>query len=325
MPDAQTQAAIDAAAADQNTDEAKINWDDPAQVAKARGDAVADDLKADTASTEDKELTGKPDAAKPDEAKAKGNGKDAQVQIPKHRFDEVNNERKTLKNKLARLEAEEQVRREQTEREQADKQDREVKDAFAARERELDEMNDRYTELLSENKLDEAKQVRRSISKLEREIARDEAEALSLEVGEQTVEETRLDKVIDRLEANYPEFDPDDKENYNEDLTKMTLRLRKGYELEGMSSSEAMLQAAKDVMGNRPKGKPSSEDANKRAIKRGLKAAEQQGADLDSAGSDADAGGMETSLPDISKLTMDEFEALPEATKKRMRGDERVA
>ncbi len=321
--DAETQAAIDKAAAEQSVsnDDVKVDWDNPASVAKARGDAPDDKPAAKPDDKSDDKPDDKPAAKSDDKPAAKADAK-GHV-IPKSRFDEVNQRRKAAESKLARYEAEERVRAEQRERERVDREDQAVKDAVAARETMLDELNDRYTELLSENKLDEAKQVRREVSKLEREIAREEAEVASQYMSQETVEQVELNKVIDGLEKDYPEFNPaEDNEKYNDELVQATLALRTGYEInEGLSASQAMLKAARTIMGRRTRGKPGSDDANAAAIQRGLKAAEQQGADLDNVGKDSDSAGVKGDLPDPNKLTFEEFEALPESKKARMRGD----
>ncbi len=328
--DAEAQAAIDAAAEQQGikNDDVKIDWDDPASVAKARGDQAQADEKIDdkpAAKADDKpaaKADDKPAAKADDKPAAKADDKDKVHTIPKSRFDEINERRKAAESKLARFEAAEQLRKEQAEREASEREDKEHADAIAARETKLDELNDQLVDQLAENKLTEAKQTRRQISKLEREIAREDAEAASQQMGAETVEQIQLQGVIKQLEKDYPEYDPaKDNEKYNDDLVKATEALSTGYQIGGMSPSEAMLKAAKVIMGTRSKGKPGSDNANAVAIQRGLKAAEQQGADFDNVGHDSDTAGVKADLPDPTKLTWEEFEALPESKKQKMRGD----
>jgi hypothetical protein len=56
-------------------------------------------------------------------------------------------------------------------------------------------------------------------------------------------------------------------------------------------------------------------------VKENIKDAKKQPPDLSDAGADSDKSGKKSEDVDVTKLSTDEFDALPETTKKRLRGD----
>ena len=318
-----------------------VDWDDPKAVASARGDAqpsteggegarsTAEQVAKDQA--EAKADQAKADQAKADQAKAgqaKAKEKDKDIQIPKSRFDEVNTrakqaqtENEELKAKLAKFEARDELIQEARNRQDQDNEEIQALKEHEARIKKVDDLEGKFTELLSENKLDEAKQVRGQITRLNREIAQDEINLATYEATTETREQLKFDKAVDRLEEKHPEFDPENTEKYDQELVNTTLALAKGLEAtEGLSSSAALMKAVKKIMPSTQGKEGLTQTKRQEAIERGLKAAKQQGTDHDGVGADADEAGMTEEL-DMTQLTEKDLLNLPESKLKKLRGD----
>ena len=68
-------------------------------------------------------------------------------------------------------------------------------------------------------------------------------------------------------------------------------------------------------------GLKNESDRKQEQVAKNLDTAKRQPASMKDVGLDSDKAGMSSNLPDISKLSAEEFDALPESTKARMRGD----
>ena len=78
-------------------------------------------------------------------------------------------------------------------------------------------------------------------------------------------------------------------------------------EKEGLGKAEADAAAARD-------------DRSKKAVEKSLATQNAQPSTMRDAGMDSDKLG-KTGLPDVGKLTVEEYAALPESTRARLRGD----
>ena len=99
----------------------------------------------------------------------------------------------------------------------------------------------------------------------------------------------------------------------------------------GLPASLALAKAAEYVMGRYAKGaeaEPEAKGLSKAAeerkaaqVKKNIGAAKAQPSNLKDVGLDSDKAGQSSSLPDVTRLTQEEFNALPESTRARLRGD----
>ena len=196
-------------------------------------------------------------------------------------------------------------------------------------ETQIEGLEEKYQELLLDGNTKEAGQIMRQIRHMERQIATAEAEARASQTTAQALEGERMEVAIARLEANYPEFNTAS-ENYDADLVSLVLAKQKAYVSAGDSPSRAMIKAGEEVA-KRFLTKAASEDAKglakaaendrqKQAVGKALSAQRAQPASMKEAGMDSDTRG-EKGLPDVSKMTADEFAALPEATQARLLGN----
>lgn len=197
---------------------------------------------------------------------------------------------------------------------------------FEAKERE-------YQDLILDGEPDKA-------AKLRSEIRNAEREAMSYELRrevEQTVtrnnEETALQQAANLLEAEYPVFDQNSAD-YNEDYTQEVIELRDAFMVQGLRAVDALSKASNFVIKAHDIGTESDDSsaltakqapkksvdevAKKRAeVAKKLDAAKKQPPELPGEGSSSHG---EKAL-DISSLSEEEFNALPEATLRRLRGD----
>lgn len=236
--------------------------------------------------------------------------------IPKHRYDSVRAENKALEKQVEALLA------------QQKEPDEYVSDFdIAAKETEM-------YELMLDGENQKAAALRQQIeaertARLEHHLT----EKITRQVNE-SQQATALQRAAAQIEEQFPIFDSKS-DQYNEPLTNEVNALHVGLQQQGMNTVEALDKAVKYVlMGNNlldmtPNGpEPSAlgqksatkvdEVAKKRAeVSRKLKAAESQPPEMP--GESSSARG-EKAL-DIASMTEDEFNALPEATLKRLRGD----
>jgi len=177
--------------------------------------------------------------------------------------------------------------------------------------------------------------------KLRQEIRNAEKAQLEFDMNEkmqQTVQHnaqaTALQAAANELEAQFPVFDQNS-EAYNEDYTQEVIGLRDAFIMQGYDAVDALTKAANFVIKTNdlaaseptsstldartaPKQKPVDEVAKKRAeVSKKLKAAESQPPELPG---ESSAARGERAV-DVSTMSEDEFNALPDATIKRLRGD----
>ena len=197
---------------------------------------------------------------------------------------------------------------------------------FEAKERE-------YQDFILDGEPDKAAKLRSEIRNAEREAMSHE---LRREV-EQTVsrnnEETALQQAANLLETEYPVFDQNSAD-YNEDYTQEVIELRDAFMIQGLGAVDALSKASNFVIkahdiasesddssalaAKQAPKKSVDEVAKKRAeVAKKLDAAKKQPPELPGEGSSSHG---EKAL-DISSLSEEEFNALPEATLKRLRGD----
>ena len=246
-----------------------------------------------------------------EEPKAKKKGQ----MVPKSRLDEVLAKQKALQKQLDELK----------QANQPPPPDLPSYD-FEAKERE-------YQDFILDGEPDKAAKLRSEIRNAEREAMSHE---LRREV-EQTVsrnnEETALQQAANLLETEYPVFDQNSAD-YNEDYTQEVIELRDAFMIQGLGAVDALSKASNFVIkahdiasesddssalaAKQAPKKSLDEVAKKRAeVAKKLDAAKKQPPELPGEGSSSHG---EKAL-DISSLSEEEFNALPEATLKRLRGD----
>lgn len=324
----------------------EIDWDDPEAVAAARGDNPdentgeadtgdsATDSLADGGSESTEEKKTDDTVSKEDKTETADAATDATAQpdkdkdnkadrmIPKSRLDAKTAQNKALQDRLARYEKQEQEAA-------ASKQ---TDDARATLETELAAMDASINKAIAEDNIEEANRLRGEQRAKERELWQLDLDETSATTTNETREQVRLDLTIDHIEGTYDEFNPDS-EKYSQETVDKVQELRTGFFATGKyTATQALLRAMDYVLPKKDmtEVKGAAEDAGKQAdveaerTKAGLKkatdAANKQPPDTSKLGDDSDKHGLQEEI-NVDKLSYEDVAALPEATLKRMRGD----
>lgn len=295
--------------------------DDPTPPAedppKAEDPPPAEDPPAEDPPAEDDE--------QPRDEKGRFDKKEAR--IPKSRFDEqVGKEREAREAAERRAEEAERRLNEQLAQQ---KQSADIE----AMEAKVSEMEKEYNRLLLDGEADKAAEIMSHIRKAERQIVSIETEQRTAQRTTQILESERVALAVAQAESAYPQLNPESSE-FDEQIVNFVLaEQQRLIKTQGFTPSVALKRAADGVMerfvpvekpaAEDPKGlgKAAAADRKAEAVSRNVAASKAQPPSLTVAGMDSDKAGA-TSLPDPTKMSQEEFAALPESVKARMRGDD---
>jgi len=280
--------------------------------AEDRGDNLDHEKKEPEPKAEDK----KPEPEKADEPEAKDK---QHGNIPKSRFDEVIAERNAereqnaeLKRRLQALEAASNTKEPEAKKEEA---------------KDVDALELEYANLMLEGDVEKAVKLRTQINAAIREQAEAAAEQ-RLEAREvartQKAQAAEMATVAAQITKDYPYLDTEDGAMVIPQITA----LRDAYVAKGESPAAALRKAAdfiapkfdpnpQDKADDEDKPEPKTDTRTARAIERGLKDSAAQPPQMSGVGNRA----METVKRDVTRMSEEEFEALPESEKRKMRGD----
>ena len=143
---------------------------------------------------------------------------------------------------------------------------------------------------------------------------------------QQSQEAIQLQTTANLIQEQYPILDENSQE-YNKDMADEVIDLRDAFIVQGYQAADALTKATKYVVGTNtpepaqapaPKQQAAVEQKKKKAtVKKKIAASQSQPPDLQGQGN-AERG--EGTL-DVNALSEDEFNALPEETLRRLRGD----
>ena len=325
------------AAADKKAEEEKAVADEKAAEAlKVKEEAEAkeayDKLSGEEKEAHEKKVAEEAEAAEQAERDKRNKG----IKIPKFRLDaatararKAEAERDDLVQKLADAE-----KAKPDEDKLTDAQKHEV--ALAA-------IDTKLAEAMKEGDATEASKLMAESRTMEREFQSTNNDVKLQEANTQTTaqlnESQLVNSILDQLEEQYPMFN-ENSDQFNAEANADVLKIQRGLMATGETASGALVEAVNMVL---PKyGVVSEEDdntsekdaeaakkiADKAAkdkadqVKKNLDAASKTAPDMDNAGDDSDAAGAQSDLPNAADLTDAEYDALPAATLKRMRGDD---
>ena len=236
--------------------------------------------------------------------------------VPKSRLDEVLAKQKALQKQLDDMKAAQEVAE------------------SAPEEYDFDAKELEYQQLVLDGEADKAAALRNAMRKAEKEqIAYEMRQEMSQTVA-QNQQATALQSAANELEANFPVFDQNS-EVYNAEYTQEVIDLRDAFITQGFGAVEALGKAANFVVKSYDLVEPAATTSTlgadtapaaknvdevtkkRRQVASKLKAAEAQPPELPG---ESSANRGEKPL-DISSMTEDEFNSLPDATLKRLRGD----
>ena len=245
-------------------------------------------------------------AAEADESEIEGKKK---LMVPKSRLDEVLAKQKALQKQLN-----EQMAKEAEVQAEAPKYEFDTKEA-------------EYQQLVLDGESEKATALRTEIRNAEREQTMFEVQQKMGQTVQQSQEAIQLQTTAELIQEQYPILD-ENSQDYNKEMADEVIDLRDAFIVQGYQASDALTKATKYVVaGNEPlveatsslkKGNGEIAQKKKKAtVQKKIEASESQPPDLKGQGN-AERG--EGTL-DVNALSEDEFNALPEETLRRLRGD----
>ena len=223
--------------------------------------------------------------------------------IPKSRFDEVLQKQKALQKKLDEALAPK------------------VEDVKEAPEFDFDAKEVEYQTLIMEGETEKATQLRGEIRAAEKQQMMFEMQAKMGQTVNQNQEMVDLQTKATQLEAMYPELNQADPK-FNQDKTNEVLELRDAYMTQGYAGAVSLEKAVNLIMGTPQPAEPQPDPVQKEITekkkisntKKKIEASEKQPPTMK-------GKNKVDKKVDIAKMSIDEFDALPAETLKRMRGD----
>tara|TARA_Y100000114_G_C11732774_1_gene314520 strand:+ start:442 stop:1440 length:999 start_codon:yes stop_codon:yes gene_type:complete len=220
--------------------------------------------------------------------------------IPKSRFDEVLAKQKALQKQLD------------------DALAPKVEDVKEAPDFDFDAKEVEYQTLLMEGEAEKATQLRKDIREAEKQQMMFEMQAKMGQTVTQNQEQVDLQTKATQLESIYPELNQANP-NFNQDKTNQVLELRDAFMIQGYTGADALQKSVDLIMGGAPQDVDpvQKEVVKKKKIantKKKIAAAEKQPPAMK-------GKNKVDKKVDISTMSVDEFDALPPETLKRMRGD----
>lgn len=284
---------------------------------------VEDDQKVDEALAKVTDDQPEEKAEEKVEAKAEEEGEkprdDKGRFIPKDRFDEAvrkeRAEKEALASRLKEFEEKEAQRAVAADFEEANKQ--------------VKEMIKKHTSLLADGELDKASDLMEKILEMKEEISERKAAARADQAKNAAKEEVRYDALVAKLEADYPQINPDAEEFDKASVRKVQAYMQGLMQTERLSPSAALKEAVETILGSTRKtdttAAQKAEDLGVRrkesAVAKAMDAKAKQPASTKSVGVDHDKTGGALDASAVMKMSWDEFVKLPDAKLAEMRGD----
>lgn len=309
-------AAIGGGAADRGDN---FGSPDDTAAATAGADVSDEDVKVATGDEND-DSTGEED--QPRDSSGKFTKKEREATIPKSRFDEqVRKERERAEAAERRLAEIEQQRQQVSRGADISKLEEDVRELRAQERKALIKGDDKAAAELADQ-----------ADRLNRQIAIEQARDMSATAKEQAREEIRWDMTLENIERDYPALN-EDSEEFDQDLSDDVVDAMQGImRRERLPRSQALVKAVQRVMERRaPADEPAEgkglrsagkeEDRKAAAVKKNIDTANRQPASAKKVGADSDKHGQTGAIPNAEDMTFEEFNALPETTRAKMRGD----
>lgn len=242
------------------------------------------------------------------------------IRIPKSRFDEAQ----------AKARQREQALLEEIEKLKGGQHASATQKAVSDMKSKIEELQDKYEDLILDGKKDEARKVRRQVEELRDELSEYQTNTKSEAARKAAIDEMSYNAQLAGYEAKYPALNPEH-EDFDEDKTDEVATLLNAFVKAGQKRADALAKAVKYVLGAPPAaGKGGDDDkakelADQRAAEARKKAADankKQPPNGKDVGLDSDkAGGGKGGDVDVLRLSQDKFAKLDEETKAKLRGD----
>ena len=241
------------------------------------------------------------------------------VRIPKARFDEA----------LGKAKQREQALLEEIEKLKGGQQAAATTKAVSEMRGKIDELQDKYEDLILDGKKEEARKVRRQVDALRDELNEYQTSTKSEAARRAAIDEMSYNAQLAGYEAKYPALNPEH-EDFDEDKTDEVATLLNAFVKAGQKRADALAKAIKYVMGNPPAKGDDKDDAAKKAAdaraaearRKAAEANKQQPPNGKNVGLDSDKAGGGKGDVDVMRLSQDKFAKLDEETLSKLRGDE---
>lgn len=301
---------------------------DPQADALARGDIIPDEPapeepKAEAAPAEEpvSEETPPEEVV---EAAAEEEDEPKEHKIPKSRFDEAVQKERAER---AKLEAQlKQYRdREQMQRDAENFEESQAK---------IKEMLKQHSSLLADGELDKASDVMEQVLQLRDDMQNARMAKQADNARNSAKIEVQYDATVTRLEAEYPEINPDSDEFDQTVVRRVQMMVTGIMQNEGKNPAEALQEAtdillkpAKEARGKDLRNKPSEEAVEQgmrrtqQQIDKNIQTANKQPPATESVGQDHDKTGGPLDADTLTKMSWEEFIKVPDDELAKMRGD----
>ncbi len=299
-PGEEAESVVDAAAdgGDDNSDDVEGGGEDDDELL-GKGEDGGDGVDGDDESTGDEE------------------DGDKGITIPKARFDEAQRKaRQKLDDAEKRLADAEAKLKTQTTSKDVEKLQTEI-----------DDLEDKYEDLLMEGEVLKARAIRKDLRAKQKALTEAVLDSRSSNTKEATVEQIRFETQLAAAEVKYPMLNPDRPE-FDQDKANEVADLMGAFRANGYQAAAALIKALTYVM--RDEGEPEPKiDVKVKKTQKATEARRKVAAalkksppSLKDAGRDSDHGhNNDDGLPDISKMSPEQFAELSEADLRKIRGD----
>lgn len=192
----------------------------------------------------------------------------------------------------------------------------------------IEELQDKYEDLILDGRKDEARKVRKQVDTMRDQMFEHQTAAKSDAARKAAIEELTYNAQLAGFESTYPALNPDSAD-FDEAKVTEVASLLGAFTKSGMDRAAALGKAVKYVMGP-PQPQKTADAAKTLAEERARKAREKaadangrQPANTNRVGLDTDkAGGSGSTGVDILRMSQENFAKLDDELKSKMRGDE---
>jgi len=287
---------------EEEKDEVETEEEPSEELEEETEEEVAEDTSEDSEDSGQESVLAEdaPDTQQPEGDVQEGVDEAKEPMIPKSRFDEVLQKQKALQKQLD------------------DALAPKVEDVKEAPNFDFDAKEVEYQTLLMEGESEKATQLRKDIREAEKQQMMFEMQAKMGQTVTQNQEQVDLQTKATQLESIYPELNQANS-NFNQDKTNSVLELRDAFMIQGYTGADALQKSVDLIMGNAPQGVDpvQKEIVQKKKIantKKKIQAAEKQPPTMK-------GKNKVDKKVDVSNMSVDDFDALPAETLRRMRGD----
>lgn len=193
-------------------------------------------------------------------------------------------------------------------------------------ETEIDDLYDKADQASADGNKELLKLLRREIREKQTLLADARAEVKAAYRAAQAIEQVRYDRVVEDMERDHPELNPDNEDIYEQESVDEIMELTEAYVAKGEGTAAAFKKAIKVFFKNAPvkeaKEEPDEEENERKeaAAKKALAAKGKQ-PPAAKTGLNSDKGGKKEKTIDVNKVSSADWGKLTKEEKAAMRGD----